>query len=90
MNNNVNEMDNVNNIVSQAVGRRYDEWAAEHPSLAGVIDRMELSLQTAERLRETPAYWEAVNAYHQSRSELALLNRLLELAGPILRGILGG
>jgi len=84
-------MDNpVNDIVSRAVGQRYDEWALEHPSLASVIDRMELSLQAAERLRETPAYWQAVNEYHQSRSELALLTRLLDLAGPVLRGILGG
>ena len=84
-------MDNpVNDIVSRAVGRRYDEWAAEHPSLASVIDPVELSQQTAERLRETPAYWQAVNEYPHSRNELALLSRLLDLAGPILKTILGG
>jgi len=84
-------MDNyVNDIVSRAVGQQYEQWAAEHPSLASVIDHVELSQQTAERLRETPAYWQAVNEYHTSRNELTLLNRLLELAGPVLRGILGG
>jgi len=84
-------MDNqINDLVSRAVGRQYELWAAEHPSLASVIDHVELSQQTAERLRETPAYWQAVNEFHTSRNELALLNRLLELTGPILRGILGG
>jgi len=80
----------IDDIVSRAVGQRYDEWAAEHPSLAGVIDHMELSQQTAERLRETPAYWQAVNEYRQSRNEQTLLARLLDLAGPVLKAILGG
>ncbi|MCL2700651.1 MAG: hypothetical protein FWE88_03030 [Phycisphaerae bacterium] len=82
-------MDNqLNDIVSRAVGQRYDEWATQHPSLASVIDHVELSQQTAERLRETPAYWQAVNEYHTSRNELNFLTRLLDLAGPVLRDIL--
>jgi len=80
----------IHDIVSRAVGQRYEEWAAEHPSLASVIDHVELSQQTAERLRETPAYWQAVNEFHTSRNELIFLNRLLDLTAPVLRGILGG
>jgi hypothetical protein len=79
----------INEIVAAAVGKEFDDWAAEHPSLAAVIDRVRLTEQTVESLRDTDAYQQAIAAYHRDECELDLLAQLAELAGPILRGILG-
>ena len=78
----------VEQVIVRAVQRAYDAWALEHPSLASVIDRITLTRQTVEPLRQTPEYQQAVDAYHRSRNELDFLNRLIELAGPILQTIL--
>jgi len=75
-------------IVVRAVQQAYDAWAIEHPSLASVIDRIELTQQAVESLRQSQGYKDAIEAYHRSRGELELLNKLIELAGPILVGIL--
>jgi len=79
----------VNALVAAAVGQRFDAWTAEHPSLAAVIDRISLTDRTVESLRQTPAYRQAVDAYHRDHNQLTFLTRLTELAGPILLGILG-
>jgi len=79
----------VEKAIVSAVERAYDDWAAEHPSLAAVIDRISLTDTTVSSLRETPEYAAAVAAFHQSRGELELLNQLTELAAPIIRSTLG-
>jgi hypothetical protein len=79
----------VSDIVAQAVGMKFQEWAAEHPALASVIDQIRLTDQAAESLRGSPAYRQAVEAYYRDRSELSFLTELLELVGPIVGAILG-
>ena len=71
-------------LVEQAVARRFEEWAAVHPSLAAVIDRITLTDQAVQSLRATEGYRQAVAAYHQARSEQELLGQFLELAGTVL------
>ena len=80
----------VEQTIARAAEQAYDQWAAEHPSLAAVIDRIELTVRVAESLRESEQYVAAVEAYHRSRGEQDLLSRLLELAGPIVQAILAG
>jgi len=83
----------ANEIVEQAIVRAvqqtYDDWAADHPSLAAVIDRISLTGKAVESLRESPEYAAAVAAFGESRCELELLKRLTELAAPIIWSILG-
>lgn len=79
----------VPTLVAQAAQKAYDAWAAEHPALAGAIDRIALVEQAARSLRDSDDYRAAIAHYHQARSELDLLDRLTELAGPILQRILG-
>lgn len=79
----------VSALVAAAVGQQFDTWAAEHPSLAAVIDRIRLTDHAVESLRQTPAYRQAIEAYHRDRNQLVFLTRLAELAGPVLLGILG-
>ncbi|MBN1942717.1 MAG: hypothetical protein JW849_05415 [Phycisphaerae bacterium] len=83
------ENDIVQSAVQQAVRQAYADWAVEHPNLAAVIDRIVIFERSAERLRETDEYKQAVAGYHESRNELDLFNQLLALAGPILQQLLG-
>lgn len=80
----------IQQIVVRAIQQAYDKWADEHPSLAAVIDRITLTEHAAESLRTSDEYRNAVAAYHESKSELALLQQLIELAGPIVQAILAG
>lgn len=82
--------ENVQRVVSQAVGVAYEQWAAEHPSLAAVIDRVALSRRVVESLRDSAEYRSAIAAYHAGQAELDLLGRLADLALPVLTAILGG
>lgn len=78
----------VQQIVAQAVGQAYEAWAAQHPSLAAVIDRVLLTQRTVESLRESAEYRQAVDAFHRDQNELGLLKQLIELAAPLLAGLL--
>jgi hypothetical protein len=71
-------------IVEKAIGQAFDAWAAQHPSLAGVIDRLELSDRTVDRLRNTPEYKAAEEEYVQARIEADFLNKVLDLAKQVL------
>ena len=77
----------IEQIIVRATQRAYDKWAIEHPSLAAVIDRITLTQQAVEPLRSSDEYRQAVEAYHRSRNEVDLFNRLIELAAPILQTI---
>ena len=74
--------------IARAVNQAYDAWAALHPNLAAVIDRITVTDHAAESLRATPEYRQAVADFHAGLAETDLLNRLLDLAGPILANIL--
>ena len=82
--------DTVQQAVAQAVGQAFDLWAVEHPSLAAVIDRITLTQRAAESLRDSDEFRQAVAAYHQGLCEADLLNKLLDLAGPIISRLLAG
>ncbi len=78
----------VEQILVRATQRAYDGWAVEHPSLAAVIDRITLTQRSIEPLRESEQYKQAVESYQRGRNELELLNKLTEIAGPIIQKIL--
>ncbi len=79
----------IHELVEAAIDREFDGWAAEHPSLAAVIDRIVLTRRAVESIRDSDAYRDAIAAYHRHRNEMDLLNRLTDLARPILTGLLG-
>ena len=84
------ENEQIQQLVVRAVQQAYDDWAAEHPSLAAVIDRITLTEQATESLRNSPQFAQAVDGYHSASIELQLLEMLTELAGPIVSAILTG
>ncbi len=84
------EDDYIQQLVVRAVQQAYDAWAAEHPSLAAVIDRISLTQQAVESLRSSRAFRQAVEGYHSAAAEMQLLDRLTELAWPIVSAIMTG
>lgn len=70
----------VQALVEQAVGRQFEAWAREHPSLAAAIDRVAVVDRASRRLRESDDYRAAVGAYRQARDEQRLLAELADLA----------
>jgi len=80
----------VQSAVERAVGQAFDRWANEHPSLAAVIDRIMVTDRAVESLRESDEYRQAVTAYHNGMSENDMLNKLLDLAGPVISRLLTG
>lgn len=78
----------VQSIVEKAVQQAYADWATEHPSLAAVIDRIVIVERSAQRLRETAEYKQAIAAYTDSRNELDLFGQLLTIVSPILQQVL--
>ncbi|MBN1555672.1 MAG: hypothetical protein JXA11_13085 [Phycisphaerae bacterium] len=79
----------VESTIQRAVQQAYADWAVEHPNLSAVIDQIVVTERSAERLRETDEYQQAVAAFHTSRNELDLFRQLLNLAGPIVQQLLG-
>ncbi len=80
----------VQQTIVRAVQRAYDGWAGEHPSLAAVIDRISLTECAVESLKDSAEYQQAIAAYHRDMSDANLLNRLVELAAPIVMSLLAG
>lgn len=78
----------INELVASAVGQSFDAWAAQHPTLAAVIDHVTLTDRTVESLRTSPEYQSAIEAYHRDANELRFLSQLVELVQPILLGLL--
>lgn len=79
----------IQEIVAQAVGQTFAQWSSQHPALSAVIDRVKLSDQLATSLRQSPEYQQALQDYNLGMTELSLLGRLMDLAGPILISLLG-
>lgn len=75
-------------LVSQAVGQAFDQWAAEHPSLAAALDRIDLLDRATQSLKASSQYQAAMDEFRRSREELDCFNRLLTLAEPILATLL--
>jgi 2-oxo-4-hydroxy-4-carboxy--5-ureidoimidazoline (OHCU) decarboxylase len=79
----------IQTAVQKATEQAYADWAAAHPSLAGVIDRMVLQERTTESIRKSPEFRQAVAGFYESQNELDLVNQLMSLAGPVLQKVLG-
>jgi DNA-binding GntR family transcriptional regulator len=78
----------IEQLTVRAVQQAYDAWAAEHPNLAGVIDRITVTEQTAQSLRASADYRQAVADFHRGMAEADLLNHLIDLVSPLLTALL--
>jgi hypothetical protein len=78
----------INELVVRAVQRAFDDWAAEHPALADVIDRITLTQRAVESIRRSDAYDQAMAGFSRESLELQMLNRLVDVATPLVRSLL--
>lgn len=78
----------VQQTVARAVEQAYENWAAQHPSLAAVIDHITVRDRVVQSLRDSEQYRQAVAAYHRGLGEVELLKQLTDLAGPVLAALL--
>ena len=69
------ENEQIQQLVVRAVQQAYDAWAMEHPSLAAVIDRITLTEQATESLRNSPQFAEAMNDIVDVRRRARLSRR---------------
>lgn len=79
----MNEVD-LRPIVAQAVDEAFDKWAQLHPSLAAVIDKALVMERTAESLRSSDEYKQAIRDYTAGREEMNILGSLIDLAEKFL------
>lgn len=79
----MNETD-MKAIVEQAVGEAFDKWSAAHPSLAAVIDKSLLMERTADSLRQSDEYRQAIKDYQAGHEEMNILGSLIDLAEKFL------
>lgn len=78
----------LNELVVRAVQRAFDAWAAEHPTLAEMIDRITLTRRVIESVRASDEFRQAI-AHSQAESlEASLLTTLIDIARPLVVGIL--
>jgi ABC-type proline/glycine betaine transport system substrate-binding protein len=78
----------INELAANAVAQAWDSWAAEHPNLARFIDRVTVTDRTVESLRNSDEYKKAVQGFHDANNDLDFLNKIIDLAGPILLALL--
>lgn len=74
----------LNEKIEKAVGVAFDNWAQEHPSLAAVMDRIEICERTAISLRKSDECRQAMKNYQQAAVESDILSRLTGLAETII------
>ena len=82
-------LNTIQAAVQKATEQAYSDWASAHPSLANVIDRVVLTEQATESIRQSPEFSQAVAGFYESQNELDLVNQLIDLAGPVLQKVLG-
>ncbi len=69
----------LRDLVAGRVDRQWDAWAKDHPNLARVIDRTRLIESTTARLRDDPAFIEAMSRAGLDEQKLGEVGRVLEL-----------
>jgi ABC-type bacteriocin/lantibiotic exporter with double-glycine peptidase domain len=78
----------INELVVRAVQRAFDAWAVEHSTLADVIDRITLTQRAIESMRASEEFRRAIAHYQNENLEATLLGQLVEVAKPLIVGIL--
>lgn len=80
----------LRDVVAAQLDRQWAVWARDHPHLAAAIDRTRLIDAAAARLRDDPAFIEALRQADLDEHRLAEAAKLLALAERWVRGILPG
>ena len=69
----------LRDLIAHSVGRHWDAWAQDHPHLARAVDRTHLIRTTVARLRDDPAFIEAMTRAGLDEATLRELERVVSL-----------
>lgn len=79
----------VEQLLEEATRMAFERWSLHHPSLARVIDSLVVRQRTADSIRTSQAFHEAVASYHEARQQQDLLQRLTSVAETLIPLVLG-
>ena len=75
-------------LVEQRIDQQWSSWSKAHPNLARVIDRARLIDFTLERLRDDPAFIQAMRRADLDEQRLIEAGRLLTIAERVVGRVL--
>lgn len=80
----------LRDVIEAQLDRQWTAWAHDHPHLAAAIDRARLVDTAVARLRDDPAFVEALRRADLDEARLAEAARVLDLAQRWVRDVLPG
>jgi hypothetical protein len=75
-------------VIEQRIEQQWPAWSKEHPNLARVIDRTRLVEVTVQRLRDEPAFIEAMRRADLDEQKLIEAGRVLAIAERVVGRVL--
>ena len=76
------------NSVEHAAQIAWDKWAAANPNLAEAIDQIDLRKRLVRSIQDDPRFDAAITQYQLDQLHWEFLNRLIEIASPVLNSVL--
>lgn len=80
----------LRDVIAEQLDQQWSAWAHDHPHLAAAIDRTRLIDTATARLRDDPAFNEALRRANLDEARLAEAARVLDLAKHWVRDVLPG
>ena len=83
------KQDPLRDLVAEQLNQQWLSWSQRHPHLAAAIDRVTLIDSAVQRLRDDPAFHEAMARAELDEAKLAEAARVLSLTDGWVRRALG-
>lgn len=80
----------LRDLIEAELDKHWLAWAKDHPHLADAIDRTRLIESTVARLRDEPAYLDAIRRADRDEQRLNEIAELTELVDRWVRRVLPG
>lgn len=75
-------------LIAGAVESRWTAWSQDHPNLAQAVDRTQLIDMAVTRLRDDPAFMDAMAQAHIDEKQLAALEQIGQFVGHVVDRLL--
>lgn len=78
----------VRSSIEHAAQIAWDKWAATNPNLAEAIEQIDVRDRLIQSIQDDPRFDAASKQYHIDQLHWEFLNRVIEIASPILNSVL--